>query len=701
VPKRLRHLIFGAPKDVKDPHAFHNLSLIALLAWVGLGADGLSSSAYGPEEAFRQLGEHTGLAVFLAIAMAATVFIISYGYSRIIERFPSGGGGYVVATQLLGKRVGVVSGSALLVDYVLTITISIASGADAIFSFLPPSWHDAHLLGIPLKMLTTVAGLGLLTVMNLRGVKESVTTLVPIFMIFLVTHALAILLAIGGHIGNVPQVASEVRTNVESSVSALTMFGAINLLVRAYSLGGGTYTGIEAVSNGVGLMREPRVPTAKKTMALMAVSLAFTASGILLAYLLVHAVPTEGKTMNAVLLERVAGSWNVAGFPVGNWFVVTALVGFVDGPRVMANMATDSWLPHRFAALSERLSMRNGVLLMAGSSLAALLYTQGSVGKLVVMYSINVFVTFSLSNLAMVRYWVRHRKEHANWYRHVPAHLTALVLCATILVVMIFEKFTEGAWITLVITSALVFVCFVIKRHYNLVGQAIARLDKDLPSPEEIPGALIESTDGYTGLLGSPLAEKAPWVVPDPAHPVAVLFVGGYGGLGRHALLTLLRMFPGHFKGVAFVSVAVVDSDAFKGADQLSALEQRTREHLARYEKFGRALGLRTTSAYAVGTEVAVEAEKLGTDLCARYPKALVVAGQLIFQEDTFFSRVLHNETAFLIQQRLQHTGVPMIVIPVRLNLKERRPERPLSVRGHDLPPLAASPRQASGASPH
>src|SRR3954467_12929264 len=133
----LRRALFGAPRNVRDPKAFHKLSLIALLAWVGLGADGLSSSSYGPEEAYRQLGEHTGLAVFLAIAMAATVFIISYGYSRIIERFPSGGGGYVVATQLLGRRTGVISGAALLVDYVLTITTSISSGADAIFSLLP------------------------------------------------------------------------------------------------------------------------------------------------------------------------------------------------------------------------------------------------------------------------------------------------------------------------------------------------------------------------------------------------------------------------------------------------------------------------------------------------------------------------------------------------------------------------------------
>src|SRR5437764_12248931 len=135
--QRVRRAVFGAPKDVKDPSAFHKVSLVALLAWVGLGADGLSSSAYGPDEAYRALGEHTGLAIFLAIASTMTVFIISYGYSRIIEQFPSGGGGYVVASKLLGPRIGVVSGAALLVDYVLTITISIASGADAIFSFLP------------------------------------------------------------------------------------------------------------------------------------------------------------------------------------------------------------------------------------------------------------------------------------------------------------------------------------------------------------------------------------------------------------------------------------------------------------------------------------------------------------------------------------------------------------------------------------
>ena len=139
----LRRAIFGAPKDIKDLPGIHQLSLVAVLAWVGLGADGLSSSAYGPEGGrSKSLGRgYRGLAILLAIATSLTVFIIQLRIAHgVIEHFPSGGGGYVVATKLLGKNWGVLSGSALLVDYVLTITVSIASGADAVFSLLPPQW---------------------------------------------------------------------------------------------------------------------------------------------------------------------------------------------------------------------------------------------------------------------------------------------------------------------------------------------------------------------------------------------------------------------------------------------------------------------------------------------------------------------------------------------------------------------------------
>ena len=198
--------------------------------------------------------------------------------------------------------------------------------------------------------------------------------------------------------------------------------------MRAYSLGGGTYTGIEAVSNGLGIMREPRVQTAKRTMLLMATSLAITAGGILLlSYLLWHARPVErqdderraARARRRRLVARAASPSGMvrrrhAG-QRGALLFVAAQAGFIDGPRVMANMAVDSWLPHRFSALSERLTMRNGVLLMGGAALAALLYTRGEVSKLVVMYAINVFVTFSLSNIAMTVFWLRRRSSDPSW----------------------------------------------------------------------------------------------------------------------------------------------------------------------------------------------------------------------------------------------------------------------------------------------
>src|SRR5438309_8892724 len=158
--QRFKRILLGRPKDLQDPHLFRHISLAAFLAWVGLGADGLSSSAYGPQEAFKNLGEHTYLAVFLAAATAFTVLIIAAAYSRVIEHFPFGGGGYVVASRLLGPRVGVVSGSALLVDYVLTISISIAAGGDAVFSVLPDgaSWSNLIIAGLPLKLHIELLG---------------------------------------------------------------------------------------------------------------------------------------------------------------------------------------------------------------------------------------------------------------------------------------------------------------------------------------------------------------------------------------------------------------------------------------------------------------------------------------------------------------------------------------------------------------
>ena len=557
--QRLKRILLGRPKDLQDPHLFRHISLAAFLAWVGLGADGLSSSAYGPQEAFKNLGEHTYLAVFMAAATAFTVIIIAAAYTRVIQHFPFGGGGYVVASRLLGPRAGVVSGSALLVDYVLTISVSIAAGGDAVFSVIPNGdhWATLHVAGLPLKLQIELVACALLVILNLRGVKESVKTLMPIFLVFIATHAIVIATGIGLHLGRAHEVAREVSTGLSHGMSTLGLGGLALLFLRAYSLGGGTYTGIEAVSNGLQIMREPRVQTGKRTMAYMAISLAVTAGGIILCYLLmdVHFVD-DNHTMNSLLAAKLAGGIRLAGMPVGAWFVfitllsealllfVAAQAGFIDGPRVMANMAHDSWFPHRFSALSDRLTMQNGVLLMGGAGFFMLLYTGGKVDALVVMYSINVFLTFSLTQAAMLRYWVQRdtRAKHPDWARHIWIHVVGGALCATILVITVFEKFREGGWVTVLATGALIALCLAIKRHYNGVFQRLKRLDQIL---EALPRG------------------PAPALTVERKKPTAVLLVGGYSGLGIHSLLTVVKLFPRYFHSVIFKTVGVVDSASF------------------------------------------------------------------------------------------------------------------------------------------
>jgi amino acid transporter len=644
---RIVRALIGAPKHLKDPQLFHKISLIPILAWIGLGADGLSSSAYGPEEAFKALGEHTYLAVFLGLATALTVFIISYAYSRIIEHFPHGGGGYIVATHMLGEKAGVVSGSALLVDYILTITVSIASCVDAVFSYVP---QGLHAYKVPVACLLAL----LLIVLNIRGVKESITVMAPIFMVFVATHLLMLVYGVLTHTDKISPLVSDVQSGFSHDVSSIGIFGILLLFVRAYSLGGGTYTGIEAVSNGLQIMREPRVQTGKRTMVYMATSLAFTAGILFLCYSLAGVKPVEGKTLNAVLADGLFGSW-----PMGNWIafvtifsegallLVAAQTGFVDGPRVMANMAVDSWLPHRFASLSVRLTMRNGIILMGAASIALLIYTRGSVSALVVMYSINVFVTFSLSQLGMSKFFIGKRKDDPQWMRHLSVHLVGLVLCVTILIITTFEKFMEGGWLTLLITSVVIGLCYLIKGHYIRVRQGFTDLDNTL---------LDVPINGH----GEPPAL-------DHNAPTAIQLVSGYSGFGIHTLFSILTTFPKTYKNIIFVSVAVIDSGSFKGTEEIEALEESIKAGLEKYVATARKLGFAADYRLALATDVVESVIEVCKDVAVTYPRSTVFTGQLTFRLEKFYHRLLHNETAFAIQRRLQWDGLTTVIMPIRV----------------------------------
>ncbi len=647
--QKMIRAVFGAPKYLKDPQLFHKMSLIPVLAWVGLGADGLSSSSYGPEEAYRALGTHTYLAILLGLATAVTVFIISYAYSRIIEHFPHGGGGYIVATHMLGEKAGVVSGSALLVDYVLTITISIAACADALFSYVP-----VHLQHAKISFACCLAVL--LIILNIRGIKESVTVMAPIFLVFVLTHIVLLVDGVFTHADRIAPLTRDFHAGLAQDLSSIGIFGILMLFLRAYSLGGGTYTGIEAVSNGLQIMREPRVQTGKRTMIYMATSLAFTAGMLFLCYSLMGIKPVEGKTLNAVLADGLFAHWPMGSgiafvtiFSEGALLLLAAQAGFVDGPRVMSNMAVDSWFPHRFAALSVRLTMRNGIVLMGAAAIALLVYTKGSVSALVVMYSINVFLTFSLSQLGMSKFYIQRRKEDPQWIRHLSVHLVGLILCATILAITTIEKFTEGGWLTLLITSIVIGCCYLIKGHYNSVRKGMAQLDE--------------------ALLDFPTSGPINEARPSRTEPTAIQLVSAYSGFGVHTLLSIVTTFPKTYKNVIFVSVAVIDSGSFKGAEELEALEASAKAGLEKYVDLARRLGFAAEYRMGVGTDVVEKVIEICKELGEEYPRSTVFTGQLTFRLEKFYHRMLHNETAFSIQRRLQWDGLTTVILPIRVSI--------------------------------
>lgn len=647
--KKLKTFLFGREKSLADKQIFHKISLVAVLAWVGLGADGLSSSNYGPEETFKALGAHPSLSLIIAFACILTITIICLSYSQIIELFPSGGGGYLVASKLLSPMAGVVSGSALIVDYVLTITISIASGADAMFSLLPPHWATW-------KVPFACCGILFLTILNLRGVKESVVLCVPIFFLFIGTHAIAIFTGIFSHADEVGAIAQTTSQELQAAQLELGWIGLIALLLKAYSMGAGTYTGIEAVSNGLQILREPRVQTGKRTMLYMGASLGITVFGLLLAYLLYDVEHVAGKTLNAVLFEKMTAEWNPS---FGEAFVWTSMLsatlllfiaaqaGFLDGPRVLSNMALDRWFPTRFAALSDRFVTQNGVILMGGFAILVLLLSHGSVALLVVLYSINVFLTFCLSQLGMVRHWWSCRKTEPKWVSKLAINAIGLGMCFFILCTLIFMKFWEGGWVTLLVTGSVVLLAFLVKRHYIQSTATLKRLD-----------TLVEASEMEAAADAS--------VIPKNGR-TAIVLVNGFNGLGLHTFWGIFRLFPKIFSKFVFVQVGVVDAGRFKGAEDIETLTRETEEGVKRYVELARRLGFEADFRFGVSHDMIECVEELCDDIFKKEPRAIVFSGQLAFQKETLWTRWLHNYVVYALQRVFCARGNAFVIVPIRV----------------------------------
>jgi amino acid transporter len=636
--KKIEELLFGKAIDPNDPSVHHGLRLIAFLAWVGLGADGLSSACYGPEATFKALGEYRHLAPYLILATVITVSVLSAAYASTISAFPSGGGGYTVASGTLGRHAGMVCGCALVVDYVLTVAISVAAGADALFSFFPARWAEW-------KFLAVIGGVAFLMILNFRGVKDSIMVLLPIFMLFLLTHAALVLLAVFKPTGT-PILAS-------SPVSGLGTLATLSLLLKAYSHGAGTYTGIEAISNSLSILREPRVQTARRAMVYMAVSLSLVAGGLLLGYLHMGLSSEPGKTFNALLAERVFGSGRggqilvaVTLFAEATLLLCAAQAGFIAGPRLIASMAVDSWVPRRFSRLSDRLVVSNGIFLIGVGGLAAIFVTRGRVDSLVIIYSFSVFVTFLLSQAGMVRHWFTH-PEQKGVPRGIVSVLAAL-LSATILVALFQAEGARYAIYALGAILTLSTFCVLVKSHYVNVFKRLQRLNPIVQAAE---------ADPYH-------RESKPW---DKSAPTAVFLVSGYNGAGLHTLMGVQRIFPDYFKQMVFISVGQVDFDRFKGQHEVEHLRSTVEEALKKYKALAEKWGFAAEYRVGMGVDLIDELEELSVAVGKEYNRTVYFAGDLVFTMPSLITRLLHARTGEELQRRFRERGLPLIVMPIRI----------------------------------
>ena len=646
--KKLSNLFLGKPKDPLSKNTQTKIALVAFLAWVGLGSDGLSSANYGPAHAYIALGKYHHLALYLAVVTAVTVFLIASAYNQVIRLFPNGGGGYKVSTSILGPYAGLVSGVTLVIDYALTIATSVASGTEAIFSLLPKSYLNHELL-------VEIIVLAILLYVNLRGSKESIKILLPIFLGFVITHVIIIITGIYMHDTSIPAMLHSVHSDTAMSFKQLGGLAVLALFMRAYAVGAGTYTGLEAVSNNVNILKEPRVKTGKWTMFYMALSLSILASGIILLYLLWSPVETSGMTLNAVVFGSILSSFlspHISHISLivlmlfeGGILFVAANTGFLGGPAVLANMASDAWVPKQFSILSSRLVKQNGIFFFGILAAFILLLSDGNVSFLIILYSLNVFITFSLSLLGLTVYFIKNRQEKF-WFGHLLLSFIAFLICLSILISAFMTKFLPAGWITIIIIAVAIYICFIIRRHYKRFDKLKVQANKSLKIP-------LKKTS------------KTPPNI-DPSKQTAVFLVSELGG-AIHAFLWVQRLFPNSFQNVVFVSQGNVDIGSFGSDKAIKRLKYKTGRALRYLVKYAQQEGFAAESYVIYGTDSVNCFLEKSKEINEKYSNCVYFASRYLYPKENWFLRLLHSNIVPVLQRKLQQTGSKMLVLPLKL----------------------------------
>lgn len=472
-----RRLLLGKP--IPTSKASHE-RLSPVIGLPVFASDALSSVAYATEAILSILVLMSVMAlqyqIWVSVAVCVLILIVALSYQMTIQAYPQGGGSYIVATDNLGPKAGMVAGAALMIDYVLTVAVSIAAGVAAIASAYP-SLHE-HLVPIAIFFI------GLVALANLRGVKESGA----LFAIPTYGFVLAILLMLGyamvksmGTPAGIPQIVAETKDG-RNLIGLEASFPIWFIILRSFAAGCTALTGIEAVSDGVQAFKAPEAKNAIHTLRWMAIILISLFLGV---GLVVQHIPelslhrTDNPAFRTVVSQIAAWAFGSATHPLYYFvqfstfaiLILAANTAFADFPRLSSFIARDGFLPRPLARQGDRLVFHNGIIILAVAAAVLVYAFKGELDGLLPLYAVGVFTAFSLSQLGMVAHWKKH--QPAGWRRKWALNILGSVLCIAVLIVIAVTKFKEGAWLILILLPAVVAMFAAIRKRYDSMTQQL------------------------------------------------------------------------------------------------------------------------------------------------------------------------------------------------------------------------------------
>ncbi len=473
----LKRLFIGKPlKSAENDE--HKLSRFAALAL--LSSDALSSIAYGTEQIVVVLVTLSAAAIWYSLPIAAFVIILlislTLSYRQIIHAYPHGGGAYVVSSENLGRNAGLLAGGSLLVDYMLTVAVSVSAGAEAIISAIPALYGHQVAISIGIVIL--------ITLMNLRGLRESASFLMlPVYSFIAIITLLIV-------VGLFKIVTGAQPLNATALPGAVVPGISIALVLRAFSSGSSSLTGVESISNAVPFFKKPRAKNAAGTLALMATILGFFFVGITFINYWYGIVPKEEVTVLSQIGKAVFGQnilYYLLQFATALILAVAANTGFSAFPVLAYNLAKDKFMPHMYMDRGDRLGYSNGILTLAAGSIVLLLIFQGSTERLIPLYSIGVFIPFALSQSGMVVKW---RKETKNWLPKSIANIVGAFISFAIIAILFIYRLGD-IWPFFIIMPVLIYAFYRVNTHYKNVAEQLRLED----------GAQLHEFDGNTVIV--------------------------------------------------------------------------------------------------------------------------------------------------------------------------------------------------------